>query len=134
MPLELSQLNGLLANRQQSVHVGHLPIETRVHMGASHDMVHLSSYSLKHILKKHDDLELFDLLIIPKLLENGLWIGDRPNACCISYLDSFKGIRYIAAIKAADNGKEHYLTTFHKSHKRQTSALVKRGPTLRTHL
>ncbi|WP_368465714.1 hypothetical protein [Hoeflea sp. TYP-13] len=103
-------------------------------MGAQLDLVYLSSASLEHILEKHGDVEMLDLLVLPKLLETGLWIGDRPNTCSIAFQHPDDGNRYISAIKSAADGYEHYITTFHRCGKRQTKSLLKRGPVLRKHL
>jgi hypothetical protein len=134
MPLELSMLHRLVNKTENAILVGHLPQETWLHMAAVHGMIHFSSDSINHIRSKHPDIELIDMLIIPEMISNGLWIGDRKHNCCISYICPISGSRFIGAVKSADRGKEHFLTTFHKGGKRQTKSLLRRGPKLRNHL
>ena len=134
MPLELSQLYGLLDNKKASIHVGHLPAEVQEHLGSQTNLVHLSSPSLIHMMAEHKDLTLFDFLAIPEMIAKGLWIADRASACCISYLSAHDGKHYKGAVKAAAEGCEHYISTFHRMGPRQTKALLKRGPELRPHL
>ncbi|WP_319499297.1 hypothetical protein [uncultured Cohaesibacter sp.] len=134
MSLELSQLHKLKQTKGASIWIGKLPQEVQLHLGSKMDNIYLSQASLIHILTEHQDVNLFELLIIPEMLLKGLWIADRPNWCCISFQCTEEDRRYKAAIKAADNGYEHYLTTFHKTSKRQTKSILKRGPVLRKHL
>lgn len=131
---ELGTLNNLLTSRNHAVLVGHLPEETYEHMHVKHNMIHFSNSSLMHILSKHKDIQLVDLLIIPRMLSDGLWIGDRNKSCCISYYSPEKRRHFIGAVKSAKDGSEHYFTTFHKAGKRQLKSKINRGKILRKNI
>ncbi len=134
MGVELSQFYDLLAKRTDPIEVGRLPIEVAQHISASLRNVYLSNYSLVHIMQDHPDVTFMDLLIITPMLADGLWIAERkPNMACVSYVHPETGIRYIGAVKCAAGGFEVYLSTFHRSRKRQTTSLLKRGPILQSH-
>jgi len=134
MTIELGHLNDLKTGRVRVLQIGPVPTETHGHLRTTLGIVHLSTASINHILEEHPDINILDLLVIPFLVRDGLWIADRPGACCISYVhpeDAAK--RYISAVKSVADGHELYLTTFHRAGRRQTKSLLKRGPILRRH-
>lgn len=134
MNLELSQLYELLAREDKKILVGHLPEAARNYMACKHDMIHLSGVSLKHILERHPDVDLFEMQILPVALRLGLWIADRETNSCVSYWHKETGRFYKVSLKSAMKGTEVYVTTFHKTDQRKTRSLRNRGPVLRDHL
>lgn len=135
MFLELEDLHRLITGQVSTLDVGRVPDEVQPYFGSPTRAVFLSTDSIRHILQQHaDHLETPELLKIPAALERGLWIADRKMSCCISYFDAAESIRYICVVKVTRRRHELYLKTFHRGAKRQTKALLKRGPLLRTHL
>jgi hypothetical protein len=104
MGLELSQLHNLLASRRGNIHVEYLPDHVARHLGAPLGIAYLSSESLKHILKKHPDVTLIDMLCLPLMIRIGTWVEDRPKSACVIFDHPENGRRYKAAIKSAGEG------------------------------
>ncbi len=121
--------------------MGHLPQSVTTFISAALPYVYLSNYSLTHILEKHGDVSRFDLLCIPMMLSDGLWVGQKdrlgpdgkPNSACVSFVHPETAVRYAGSVKSAAGGFEVYLNTFHRTKPRQTRSTLKRGPILQTH-
>lgn len=132
MELNLDDLHGLLLARQNRLLVGYAPFEAKAYFKAKTNKIYLSDQTISKNILKHK-IPIEELLKIPKALSAGLWVADRPNACCISYFCSIDNLRYILAAKVTANKAEIFLTTMHRGGQRQTAAIIKRGPILRTH-
>ena len=135
MALDLEDIANLLAGNSAPIPIGRIVNQARSHLSQKTSVVLLSTDSTRHILTEHGDhMEPSTLLILPDALRIGLWIADRGNSCRISFEEKSTGVRYLAAIKATQNRRELYLTTFHRAQKKQTKAVLKRGKILRNHL
>lgn len=121
----------LLAARRPEVEVGSMPFEVRKHFGCSRDTVFLTTDSIRHIVKKHGDhVALKELLLLPQVLAKGLWLADhRPTYSVITC--ELDGVRYKSVVKVTRDRKRSYATTFHRTARRQTKALIKKGKPLR---
>jgi hypothetical protein len=129
-----SEFVELLAGRRPEIEVGTLPYEVRKYFECSRDTVFLTTFSARHIIQQHGDhIGFAQAVVIPSALTKGLWIGDRPDSCVVSFLESGSGQRYIGAIKVTKDRTRSYLTTFHFASIRQTKSLLKRGQPLRDH-
>lgn len=90
-------------------------------------IAYLSCSSLHHILQKHPDIRMLDMLCLPQMIKHGKWIGDRAKEACVIYDHPETGTRYKSAIKAVGEGYETYLSTFHRLDERQHKSILKRG-------
>jgi hypothetical protein len=134
MAFELYQLHVLLATPLGAVNAGLVPFEVSEHFGCKQSFAYLSSDSLKHILKKHPETDLLDLLCMPDMVQSGLWIADRPNAACVIYKRPDTGLLYASGLKVAGEGYELYMGSFYRITERQIASKRGRGAVLREHL
>ena len=129
--LDLTQLEGLLEPPDKSVPVGYMPASPSAYLGCSLGIAYLSSTSLRHILKDHPDITLIDLLCLPMMVRDGLWVADRkPKNAVVVYDHPDTKKRYKVAIKVTADGFEPYVSTFHRFGDRQLEALLERGTIL----
>ncbi|MER8864787.1 hypothetical protein NKI19_13885 [Mesorhizobium sp. M0751] len=70
---------------------------------------------------------MIDLLCLPMMLRDGVWVADRPKNAVVIYDHPATKKRYKAAIKVTAGGFEPYVSTFHRFGDRQLEALLKRG-------
>jgi hypothetical protein len=115
--------------------VGELPLHVAGSMGLLVPVVYLSKESLDHINLRHPDVTDFQLILTPFVLRYGLVLREtrRPNVYLCSYVGSHaENRRYGLALKVAEPDREAYLTTFHRVHKRQTNAWLKRCEIIKT--
>ena len=133
MPLELSQMYGLLQNPKGSVVAGRMPVAVARHFGCSLGIVYLSSRSLNHIIIEKRHCEIIDLLVLPEMLDRGIWIADRENAACVAFHppDTFSTL--FCAVKIVGGGFEPYLSSFYPGKSRQIEAKRQRGMVLQEH-
>lgn len=126
-----SDLVDLLAGRRPELEVATLPIEVRKYLGCSRDTVFLSKESAEHILMKHGDhITNGDLKLLPLLLFQGLWLSDdRPTHAVLSCEHQHK--RYKSVIKVTNDRRRTYVKTLHRTARRQTRALMRKGNVLR---
>ena len=135
-PLSPEDLRDLMSGRMPRLAVGTLPLEVRRHFGRSEDKVFLSSESVVHILEKHGEhIGYEELLLIPKILEAGLWIGEfnRPEWCSASLFLEDENRRLLAAIKVTKDRRESFVATLHQAKPRQIRSKMRRGIILRQH-
>ena len=121
-----------MSAKRGAIAFGHLPEQVAEHIGSRLGIVYISYDSLLHIMEKHKILML-EMLCLPDMMSNGLWIGERANQACVVYSDPNSGKRFIGAVKVAAQGYEVYLKTFHICRKRQTASLLRRGRVLQNH-
>jgi hypothetical protein len=133
MSLELSQLHRLLSTPSGSVPVGSLPDAVCARFGCRLGIVYLSSSSLKHILAKHPDVSLMDMLHLPNMVQKGLWIADRPNSACVLYQLPESESRFASALKVTGDGFEPYVSSFYRVKKSQFRTKRTRGEILQEH-
>lgn len=133
MALELSQLHRLLATPVGSIEAGKLPKPVAQHFGCDLGIAYLSSRSLKHILDEHKDIQLLDILHMPNMILNGLWVADRPNAACVVYSLPGSEIHYASGLKVVGGGFEPYMCSFYRIGTRQIAAKRRRGVILQEH-
>lgn len=130
MGLELSQLHNLRTTPLAAIPIGHLPAPVAVHIGCPLAIAYLSCQSLLHILKAHPDIELMEMLCLPEMVKNGLWVADGKRTAAVIYVHPETGRQYKSAIKAAGEGYETYLGTFHRIKRRQRETILRRGEVL----
>lgn len=131
MYFELQQMEALHIRGTGTIAIGHLPIKVAQHLGAPLQIAYISGESLRHILNIHPDISLIDMLCLPLMMQDGLWIADRKSAAVCVYTHPENGARYKAAIKSTASGFETYVSTFHRCAPRQLEGILKRGPILR---
>ena len=77
----------------------------------------------------------FDIITIPYGLQKGLFIGDErfPHMVVVNYLYPDNLTRYKVVLKCARQGRELWISTFHRLRPRQTKSLLKRGIIIKAH-
>jgi hypothetical protein len=129
MGLELSQLHKLITGVNDPIEVGILPDRVMPIIGWKLPHVYLSKASCLHILQKHKDISLFDMLHIPFALERGMLVHqvhrDRTVAAC--YNDPETGKGYVAVLKPAEQSYEIWVCTYHRLKSKQEQQLRKHG-------
>lgn len=73
---------------------------------------------------------MFDMLCLPEMIQQGLWIGEKDRSACVLHFHPETGRQYKGAIKAAAEGYETYITAFHRVKARQRKSILKRGAIL----
>ena len=135
MSLDLDDIAQLLAGSIAVMPVGRLIKQARGHMSNEATAILLSSQTVRHILSSHGDhLSPSDLVVIPQVIQQGLWLADRDRACRISYQEHDTGRHFVLAIKATATRRELFVATFHRSNRKQFERLLRRGNVLRPHL
>lgn len=135
MWLTLERLAYLDAGGIDCIEVGQIPYSVRQALGWRSTIVYLSRDSLAHIRQRHPDLSDLDLLLISPAIETGLLIREAGKPyllACYQHPEDEKQ-RFKANIKAALGETDLWLHSFHRTHPRQTRALLKRGHKLRDH-
>ncbi|TIR25112.1 MAG: hypothetical protein E5X34_10510 [Mesorhizobium sp.] len=127
MGLELSQLHNLLLTPLAAISIGHLPPAVSAYLKCPLGIAYLSSFSLTHILRKHPDVSMMDMLCLPAMIKSGLWVADKRGCACVFYVHPETAKQYKSAIKAAGGGYETYISTFHRCNDRQRQSIVSRG-------
>jgi hypothetical protein len=135
MALTLEDLDDLTNNHRDPIRVGAIPMEVAKFLSLKNHNVYLSRYSLIHILKDHPDIDHFALLNLPFAIERGLLVQERakPHIILSSFLDTANRIRFISAMKIAQQGTEIWLSSFYRSSGRQTKSILRRGVILQNH-
>jgi hypothetical protein len=132
MAFTLSDLQCLRCKRLASHPIGQIPRNVLSTLGWDMPWVYLSTESCIHIFEKHPDLQEFDVLALPAVINRGLLIREKHRSSCLVASYVHEGTRYIATMKRAAT-YEIWITTFHRSKPKQTKALLKRGEILRDH-
>jgi hypothetical protein len=130
MGLELSQVYNLLRNRDGTIHFEHLPVPVAEHLGSTLRIVYLSNRSLRHIFENHKDVTEFDILILPMMIRDGFWIGDKPKQACVFYKHPEHEKLYKAAVKVTLDGLEAYVSSFYRCSPKKITSALKRGVVL----
>ena len=133
MPITVSKtsLVQLLGGNRPEVEIGSLPLEVRKHVGCSKDTVFLTTESARHIIGKHGNhVTLDELILLPLLLERGLWLSDR-NKTHTVVCNQIGPTRFKAVVKVTVDRTRTYVVTMHRMAPRQTKSLLKRGSVLR---
>ena len=133
MSLELTQIERLrMGPAACSVVVGPLPSEAGAYLGAKIPLVYLSRPSLDKIFLRHPDLNDYDLLMAPYVLDKGTLLTDREPNVLVAYWKSGANERlYKAVIKLAVSRYDVWLTAFYRTDEPHVPSLHQRGRTLR---
>ena len=133
MTIELSTVFQLRKGWLANVSVGPLAAIGVDYLRALVSDVRLSRDVLLHI-DKHG-MNDFDIITIPFGLQKGLFIGDEryPNMLVVNYLYPDSATRYKVVLKCAQQGRELWVSTFHRLRPRQMKSLLKRGIIVKTH-
>lgn len=134
MVIDLEHLARLLSGKYSEIPIGVLPPEVTSHLKCGTRTVYLSSQTLMKIVQKHGkSVGLTDVQLIPRAFDVGMWTSERrrPNCCGVFYFHAEPDVRFVAAVKATKNRNKIYLSTFHRSARRQTKAMLKKGELLR---
>ncbi|MDE2105768.1 MAG: hypothetical protein KGL39_51565 [Patescibacteria group bacterium] len=115
--------------------IGYLPKAVAEHLNCPLGIAYLSAASLRHILDRHQGTRtledaLLEMLCLPAMVKNALWIADRRGEACMSYFDPASQHRFKGAAKAVAPGYEVYVTSFHVANPKQIKSLLRRGPVL----
>lgn len=134
--MTVEDLFRLLMDKCPYVPVCKLPQDICARVGAQTTTVRLSRVSLMHIIGDHRDVDVSQLMMMPKAIQWGLLVDDRERPCRIisSYQDPYTSARrYIAVMKITRNRNEIWVSTFHRSKARQTKRLLEKGQILKNH-
>ena len=134
MEIDISELRSLRAGHRGDLQVGVLPFEVRKYLRISRDRVVLSTQSIRHILTGHGDhISVDNLLLLPSILEQGMWIADRPLAFAVVWQAGENDPRYKVALKTTADHSRTYVRSFHRMKARQTRSVLRRGDLVREH-
>jgi hypothetical protein len=136
MAFELYQLHVLMKAKEGNTEVAPIPSAVSRHLGCHQTMAYLSSDSIRHIFRKHPDLDMFELLHMPDMVRHGLWLTDyeKPHMAIVVYQPPDTSPRYASALKVTGSGFEPYMSSFYRLRDRDYRAKLKRGDVLRPHL
>lgn len=136
MAFELFQLHVLKNTPNGNTPVGVIPSQVSTYLGCNQTMAYFSSVSIRHVLAKHPDLDMLELLHMPNMVERGLWMTDKNkrNMAVVIYQPPDTSPRYISALKVTGEGFEPYMCSFYRLRDRDYQAKLKRGTILRPHL
>ena len=132
----MHRLLDLIFTREvREIFVCHLDQKITELVGVSHTEVKLTKHRLNHIIDGHVDVKAKDLMFLPDAITRGLIIQEHLNPPSINICYQHPVIekrRYKVNIRCI--GGELLIMSFHKTRKRQTRSLLKRGKILRRHL
>ncbi len=124
---ELSLLHELAAGRHDPLQVGELLPRVLTRLGCRLPWAYLSKETFDKIMRKHNHVTLFDLLILPDMMRRGRYVADRRNAVAVCYRHPETNKDFIAAAKVTADAYELYITTFHRAERKQVERLMRRG-------
>lgn len=124
---ELSLLHELAAGRHDPLEIGALPDRIKRYLGCRLPFVYLSKFTFDKIMRKHDHVTFFDLLVLPIILRDGTYIADRAGAVVIAHKHPETGKDYIAAVKVTTDQCELWLSTFHRIEPKIRDRVLRRG-------
>lgn len=135
MSIELSRVHALRQGWVSALAVGPLHKAGADYLKSTAGEVWISRERLLHIDNQHDGLSDFEIISMSFGLMNGLFVADekRPNCLIISYVLPNQSRRYKIAIKSAAQGRELWVSTFHRTRPRQTRTLLTRGRVIKPH-
>jgi hypothetical protein len=133
--MTVEDLLRLLLDKRPYIPVCKLPQDVCAAVGLATTTVRLSRASLTHIIGDHSDVDVSQLMMMPKAIQWGLLVDDqdRPGTIIASYQDPYAARRYIAILKITRNRQEIWVSTFHRSKERQTRRILEKGPVLKKH-
>jgi hypothetical protein len=135
MDLTLERIGELGRGEIDCIEIGQLPQHVAKALGLKNPLVYLSRDSLGHIRQEHPDLTDVELLLASRAIATGLLIREKNKPyllACFQHPEDANR-RYKANMKIAAGNADMWLTTFHRTHPRQTRALLQRGEILRKH-
>lgn len=118
--LEHSRLADLLSGRNDPLWICSVSERARLALGCSTGAVYLSRSSAQHILSGHQDIDTFQLLLLPIAIQNGTLMREiaRPRFVCSMYvLDDNR--TYFVAMKIAERGHELWVSSMYRLRSRQ---------------
>jgi hypothetical protein len=133
--LTLGDVNALLARERGPIWAGELAISAAEALGLATPNVYLSLDSLRHIFEEHSDVSKYELLRLPFVIRNGLLIQERakPQIVIACYQIPNSPQRVAAVLKATNQNAEMWVQTYHRTHRRQTRAQIRRGNIIKYH-
>lgn len=113
--LEHSQLAVLLTGKNDPLWICNVPVRVRDVLGCSTGAVYLSKDLAAHILSEHNDIDTFEILILPIAIEKGRLVVEtaRPHFINSIYKHSENTI-YFVAMKIAQKGHELWVSSMYK--------------------
>jgi hypothetical protein len=102
--------------KEGNTEVAPIPAAVSRHLGCRQTMAYLSSDSIRHIFRKHPDLDMFELLHMPDMVRHGLWLTDyeKPRVAIVIYQPPDTSPRYASALKVTGSGFEPYMSSFYR--------------------
>ena len=135
MAFELYQLHVLLQAKEGNTPVGPIPAVVAAYLDCRQPMAYLSSRSIRHVFEKHPDLDMLELLHMPDMVRNGLWLTDYKNRHIATVIYEPPGApRYMSALKVVGDGFEPFMCSFYRLRDKDMARKLKRGDVLRPHL
>ena len=135
MAIELSQVARLRRGGPVSAVVGPLAREGRLYLNCQATDVILAGDAMRHVAEVHADISDLDVISMSYGLRCGMYVTDnkRPHHLIIAYSHPDTQTRYKMIVKCTAEGRELWVSTFHRLRPRQTRALLSRGKILRNH-
>lgn len=132
--VSLEEIAYLVAGQRPRLEVGYLPHEVCKFFGTARSTILLSTESARHILAEHGDhIEMADLTLLPKFLQEGGWINDRENHCAVIYYSPKHDWHFHAVVKVTADRKETLVISLRKSRRKAIRRTIRRGQKLRDH-
>jgi hypothetical protein len=125
----------LLSGSVQRIVVGQLPPVAVSILRCQTLNVMLSSEVAIHILRAHPDLTTADWLSMPEMITRGLLICEkaRPHRLVSCYQDPHSQQRFVLPMKLTKGRHEVWISSLHRSGKRQTKRYLRKGFIIKTH-
>jgi hypothetical protein len=126
--LEHSQLAALRAGRNDPLWICSIPERARRHLGCSTGAVYLSRQSAEHILSGHNDIDSFDLLLLPVAVTRGYLLAEIGNPRFLNAAYDLKDGRiYFVPMKTAAGGHELWVSSMYRLTPRKLAKKLSRA-------
>jgi hypothetical protein len=135
MAFDLYQLHVIRNLANGNTPVAAIPHEVSTYLGCNQAMAYLSSVSIRHVFEEHPDLDMLELLHMPDMIRNGLWLTDHKKRNMATVIYEPPGApRYMSALKVVGDGFEPYMCSFYRLRDKDVPRKLRRGTVLRPHL
>jgi hypothetical protein len=134
MSLTLEDIHKIRAGWLDLIQVAELPSSILESIGWMCPRVYFGKRSLDHIAEGHEDVTDYDLLRIPAAIKLGMMVLDERNGDYleIGYQTENPNIRFRCTLRTFSD-TEVYVWTFHRTRRKQSRAMLRRGRLIRTH-
>jgi hypothetical protein len=131
--LEHSQLSILLSGKNDPLWICNIPERARIALGCSTGAVYLSKYSAKHILGDHNDIDDFEILLLPLIIQRGRLFIENTSARFVNSIYKTEDDKiYFVSMKTAAKCHELWVSSMYKLTPKKMLNKIKRGTEILT--